>query len=153
MPRLSTHPRLKRVAESLTLEPHTFSLRVYYEDTDMAGIVYYANYLRFIERGRSEWVRSLGISQNALKDDRGIVFAVRHISADYLSPARLEDTLIVETRLLALGGARIDLDQRVLRGDSLLFAARVTLVSMALSGGAARLPGEIRAAMAAHLPQ
>ena len=70
---------------------HQFSLRVYYEDTDLAGIVYYANYLKFIERGRSEWVRSLGVDQVALKAEHGIVFAVRRVEADYLKPAKFDD--------------------------------------------------------------
>ena len=67
--------------------PHRFDLRVYYEDTDLAGIVYYANYFKFIERARSEWVRALGIDQLALKDQDGVVFAVRSLTADYISPA------------------------------------------------------------------
>ena len=66
--------------------PHSLSLRVYYEDTDLAGIVYYANYLKFIERGRSEWVRTLGVDQAALRATQGIVFAVRRVEADYLAP-------------------------------------------------------------------
>ena len=77
----------------------THRLRVYYEDTDMAGIVYYANYLRFIERGRSDWVRDIGMDQNRMKDDFGIVFAVKRIEADYIAPARLDDVLVVETTL------------------------------------------------------
>ena len=75
---------------------HRFPLRVYYEDTDFGGIVYYANYLKFIERGRSEWVRDMGIDQVALKRDEGVVFAVRHIEADYHSPAHFDDELVVK---------------------------------------------------------
>ena len=81
--------------------PHSLSLRVYYEDTDLAGIVYYANYLKFIERGRSEWVRALGIDQGALRRDTGIVFAVRHLEADYLRPAVFDDWLTVTTAQVA----------------------------------------------------
>ena len=72
---------------------HRFPVRVYYEDTDLAGIVYYANYLKFIERARTEWVRSLGIDQTRLKAEAGIVFAVRRVEADYLAPARFDDLL------------------------------------------------------------
>ena len=72
---------------------HKLSIRVYYEDTDMAGIVYYANYLRYIERGRSEWVRDNGMDQNAMKAE-GVVFAVRRVEADYLMPAKLDDELL-----------------------------------------------------------
>ncbi|WP_212525538.1 tol-pal system-associated acyl-CoA thioesterase [Actibacterium sp. MT2.3-13A] len=128
---------------------HRFPLRVYYEDTDLAGIVYYANYLKFIERGRSEWVRDLGVDQAALKAEAGIVFAVRRVVADYLSPARYDDKLIVETVLKALTPARVVLDQRVLRGEAVLFAAEVTLVALGPGGRAARLPAEFRRALGA----
>ncbi|MDN5569193.1 MAG: YbgC/FadM family acyl-CoA thioesterase, partial [Paracoccus sp. (in: a-proteobacteria)] len=78
---------------------HTLTLRVYYEDTDLAGIVYYANYLKFIERGRSEWLRTLGIDQLAMQQTTGHVFAVRRVEADYLRPARFDDLLTVVTDL------------------------------------------------------
>jgi acyl-CoA thioester hydrolase len=123
---------------------HRFACRVYYEDTDLAGIVYYANYLKFIERARTEWVRSLGIDQTALKARDGIVFAVRRVEADYLSPARFDDELEVATELLSLGGARIILSQDITRAGSRLFAARVTLVALTASGQPARLPAELR---------
>ncbi|MBI1219052.1 MAG: tol-pal system-associated acyl-CoA thioesterase [Rhodobacteraceae bacterium] len=126
---------------------HRFPLRVYYEDTDLAGIVYYANYLKFIERARSEWVRGLGVDQVRLKAEQGIVFAVRRLEADYLAPARFDDLLEVETTLHALTGARIVLDQAVLRGAERLFAARVTLVCLG-TAGAARVPAVIRQRMA-----
>jgi acyl-CoA thioester hydrolase len=124
---------------------HEISVRVYYEDTDLAGIVYYANFLRFIERARTEWVRALGVDQGALKRDEGIVFAVRRVEADYLKPARFDDLLTVTTRLIDLGGARIDLEQEVRRGGERLFAARVVLVCLSDAGGAARIPPAIRA--------
>ncbi|ADO43245.1 tol-pal system-associated acyl-CoA thioesterase [Ketogulonicigenium vulgare] len=126
---------------------HQFALRVYYEDTDLAGIVYYANYLKYIERARSEWVRALGISQTALKTDSGVVFAVRRVEADYLTPARFEDDLIVETILHAMTPARLVLDQRVLRGAEVCFAARVTLVAISASGAPVRLPAALRDAL------
>lgn len=124
---------------------HSFALRVYYEDTDLAGIVYYANYLKFIERGRSEWVRAQGVDQRALRADHGIVFAVRRVEADYMKPARFDDELTVTTRLQTLGGARIVLEQEVLRGGERLFSAIVTLVCLGEDGHAARLPAEMRA--------
>lgn len=131
---------------------HRLRLRVYYEDTDLAGIVYYANYLRFIERGRSEWVRALGIDQTALRRDHDIVFAVRRVEADYLIPARFDDEIEVTTRLADLGGARIVLDQQVLRGAEVLFAARVTLACLTSTGRPARLPGGVRAQLAGEGP-
>ncbi|MGO4853737.1 tol-pal system-associated acyl-CoA thioesterase [Phaeovulum sp. W22_SRMD_FR3] len=127
---------------------HQFALRVYYEDTDLAGIVYYANYLKFIERGRSEWIRSLGVDQGALKTAQGLVFAVRRLEADYLKPAHFDDELVVETRLKAETGARIVLEQEVLRGAERLFAAQVTLVCLSEGGTAARIPAEIRRKLA-----
>jgi acyl-CoA thioester hydrolase len=117
---------------------HQFQTRVYYEDTDLAGIVYYANYLKFIERARSEWVRALGVDQVALKA-RGLVFAVRRIEADYLSPARFDDLLTVTTDVASRSPARIVLDQRVLRFGQALFAARVTLVCLDQNGRPQRL--------------
>jgi acyl-CoA thioester hydrolase len=118
---------------------HAFDLRVYYEDTDLAGIVYYANYLRFIERARTEWLRAQGVDQLALRA-AGIVFAVRRIEADYLAPARFDDLLQVRTAPIATTAARIVLAQDVWRGDSHLFASRVTLVAIGPGGRAVRLP-------------
>ncbi|MFN3293681.1 MAG: tol-pal system-associated acyl-CoA thioesterase [Gemmobacter sp.] len=126
---------------------HRFALRVYYEDTDLAGIVYYANYLKFIERARSEWVRGLGVDQVRLKAESGIVFAVRRVEADYLSPARFDDVLEVRTTLQAAGGARIDLLQEVWRDEARLFSAVVRLVALAADGRPARLPAALRASL------
>ena len=130
---------------------HEFELRVYYEDTDLAGIVYYANYLKFIERARTEWVASLGVDQMALKAAQGIVFAVRRVEADFLRPAKFGDDLVVETRLQMLGGARIGLEQIVLRGGERLFVAVVTLACLTEDGHAARLPVEGRGKLAGPL--
>jgi acyl-CoA thioester hydrolase len=127
--------------------PHTFSLRVYYEDTDLAGIVYYANYLKFIERARSEWVRGLGIDQALLRAQQGVVFAVRRVEADYLRPAVFDDVLSVQTTLADHSGARLVLDQAVLRGGQTLFTARVTLVCLTAAGTATRFPSALRTAL------
>ncbi|RYH96627.1 MAG: tol-pal system-associated acyl-CoA thioesterase [Acetobacteraceae bacterium] len=130
---------------------HRFGVKVYYEDTDLAGIVYYANYLKFIERARTEWVALVGVDQIALKAREGIVFAVRRVEADYLRPAKFGDDLVVETRLQSLGGARIVLEQVVLRGGDRLFAAVVTLVCLTEDGHAARLPVDLRARLSGPL--
>lgn len=130
---------------------HRFGVKVYYEDTDLAGIVYYANYLKFIERARTEWVASLGVDQVRLKAEQGVVFAVRRVEADYLRPAKFADELVVETRLQTVGGARIVLEQVVLRGGERLFAAVVTLVCLTEDGHAARLPAEVRAQLSGPL--
>ncbi|MDR0810151.1 MAG: tol-pal system-associated acyl-CoA thioesterase [Gemmobacter sp.] len=128
---------------------HRLPLRVYYEDTDLAGIVYYANYLKFIERGRSEWVRGRGLDQMRLRADPGIVFAVRRVEADYFHPALFGDDLVVTTTPVTLGGARIELDQQVLRGPEVLFAARITLVCLGADGKPHRVPEAVRTALAA----
>ncbi|MFD1882714.1 tol-pal system-associated acyl-CoA thioesterase [Paracoccus pacificus] len=126
---------------------HHLPIRVYYEDTDLAGIVYYANYLKFIERGRSEWLRDLGIDQNDLKT-RGIVFAVRRVEADYLAPARFDDLLTVETTLSERTPARLIVDQTVRRDGADLFRARVTLACLGPTMRPVRLPAELIAILA-----
>lgn len=110
----------------------------------MAGIVYYANYLRYIERARSDWVRQIGIDQLQMKAD-GIVFAVRRIEADYVSPAMFDDVLDVHTEMAQLTPARMVMAQKVFRQDQLLFAANVTIVCIGPGGKPARLPATLRA--------
>lgn len=129
---------------------HVHPVRIYYEDTDMAGIVYYANYLKFIERGRSEWVRDLGLDQNALKEGFGVVFAVRRVEADYRAPARLDDLLHVETTLAEVRGASFVMEQQVLRDGKVLFTAVVTVVTMTVDGRPVRLPAAIRDAISSR---
>lgn len=123
---------------------HRFTLRVYYEDTDLGGIVYYANYLKFIERGRSEWVREMGVDQRKLMDEEGVGFAVRRIEADYLRPAHLEDDLAVLTKLAEAGNSKFVLHQQVMRGDETLFTAIVTLVAINRAGRPVRIPAVLR---------
>ncbi|MCF8150638.1 MAG: tol-pal system-associated acyl-CoA thioesterase [Burkholderiaceae bacterium] len=101
-----------------------FALRVYYEDTDTAGIVYYANYFRFIERGRTELLRELGHDQNELMKE-GIAFAVRSANAEFLKPAKLDDLLTVETTVESLGRAQIVFSQRIRRNEELLLDAKI----------------------------
>ena len=119
---------------------HRFALRIYYEDTDLAGIVYYANYLKFIERARSEWVRGLGVDQVALKRETGRVFAVRRVEADYLAPACFDDVIEVQSAPAAVSPARITLRQEIFRADTRLFTALVTLVCLDARGRPQRLP-------------
>lgn len=123
---------------------HEFSVHVYYEDTDLAGIVYYANYLKFIERARTEWVRDLGIDQTELKETEGVVFAVRRVEADYNAPAKFDDDLVVRTDVVVITGARIVLSQDVMRDGEVLFASQITLVALQDTGQPARLPANIR---------
>ncbi len=123
---------------------HRFKLRVYYEDTDLAGIVYYANYLKFIERARSEWVRDMGVDQAAMKAENDLVFAVRRVEADYLLPAKFDDELEVRTGVISLGAARLELSQDIWCGDAHIFASKVTLICLTGTGRPTRFPAEIR---------
>lgn len=127
---------------------HRFDLRVYYEDTDLGGIVYYANYLKFIERARSEMLREFGINQNAVKDVDGVVFAVRRVEADYLRPGRFDDELCVITRPVAVTGARITLSQTITRLDETIFDALVVLIALRKDGSPARIPANLRSILA-----
>ena len=126
---------------------HRLTVRVYYEDTDLAGIVYYANYLKFIERARTEYVRAVGIDQAQLKADDGIVFAVRRVEADYIKPAKFDDVLEVVTAVEGATPARLVMRQVVERDGDVLFEALVTLVALSETGRPARLPAEIRQAL------
>ena len=112
--------------------PGTFSfpVRVYYEDTDTAGVVYYAGYLRFLERGRTEWLRALGVEQFRLAQESGIVFAVRSLNIEYLKPARLDDVLAVLTELTLPGRAQVTLKQRIERDGETLVEASVRIACL-----------------------
>jgi len=113
-------------------EPFLWPVRVYYEDTDAAGVVYYANYLKFTERARTEWLRALGFEQTDLAVEHAVAFVVRSVAIDYLKPARFNDGLQVTVELIKVGAGQIDLAQRVLRGDELLARAAVKVVCVGL---------------------
>lgn len=102
-------------------------VRVYWEDTDAGGVVYYANYLKFMERARSEWLRASGFEQDVLRDEAGVVFVVRRVEIDYLSPARFNDQLDVSVGLRELGRASLAVQQELMRGSTCLARASVTL--------------------------
>ena len=123
--------------------PHIFNFEIYYEDTDMGGIVYYANYLKFIERARSNLVNVLGIDQLGLSLD-GAVFVVRDLSAEFLAPARMGDKLRVETDVLSGSHVRLILQQNVWRKTHLIFRSKVTIVSISSDGKPKKLPAKIR---------
>ena len=127
---------------------HLSEFRVYYEDTDMAGIVYYANYLKFLERGRSDAVRRMGVDQNDLKDRHGIVFAVRHVEMSLERPARLDDVLEVRTETVKTGGASLVMAQQIFLGDARIVDATIRIAAMTLDGRPARLPPEVRQRLA-----
>ena len=130
---------------------HGLTVRVYYEDTDLAGIVYYANYLKFIERGRTEALREAGVDQSRLKAERGLVFVVASLSLAYRRPARFDDLLTVETRVARLGAATVDMAQRVARGGETCVEGSVRCALMDAAGRPARLSYDLRAALGALL--
>ena len=126
---------------------HRLSLRVYYEDTDAAGIVYYANWLRFLERGRTEMLRLLGQEHGALRDERGVNWVVRRCAVDYLKPARLDDAIEVVTRCGELRGASLDMVQEARRGPDTLVRAELLVACMGPTGRPVRLPPALRDAL------
>ncbi len=127
---------------------HVLPLRVYYEDTDAAGIVYYANWLRFLERGRTELLRLLGQEHSALRDERGVNWVVRRCTIDYLKPARLDETIEVVTTCGEMRGASLDMVQLARRGEEILVRAELVVACMGATGRPVRLPMHVRTALA-----
>ena len=126
---------------------HVHGLRVYYEDTDVAGIVYYANHLKYAERARTEMMRDAGATHAEMIDRHGVAFAVRRCTIDYKRPARLDDWLEVETSVTAIGAATVDALQLVRRAGETLAELKVQLVCVDRAGRAARLPVPARTAL------
>ena len=130
---------------------HRISIRVYYEDTDFSGVVYHASYLRFMERGRTELLRDLGIHQQAIHsgdtDHKPFAFVVRGMNIEFLKAAKMDDMLVVEPSAREVKGASAILAQRVLRGEEVLVTADVRVAAVA-DGKAARLPAEVREKLA-----
>lgn len=126
---------------------HRQTIRVYFEDTDAAGIVYYANYLKFAERARTDMLRDLGISHAEMMTRDGLVLVVRRCEIDYLRPAKLDDLLTIETEAAKLGAASVELLQRVLRGEELLAELKVLVVCIGKNGRPARVPDYVRGAI------
>ncbi|MGD9542725.1 MAG: tol-pal system-associated acyl-CoA thioesterase [Methylocystis sp.] len=138
-----------------TMTPcQSLTIRVYYEDTDFSGLVYHASYLRFMERARTEMLRSLGLDQRALLEGAAgapIFFVVRAMDVDFRRPATMDDLLTVETEVLAVGGASLSLEQRVSREAEPLVSAKVRIVCVE-AGRARRFPPEVRAKFERLLP-
>lgn len=128
-------------------EAHRIEVRVYYEDTDFSGNVYHAAYLHFLERGRTEFLRAVGVHHSELARD-GIAFAVRAMQIEFVRAAHIDDLLEVETAVAAIGGARLTLAQRVLRDGELVCSADVVVAAIR-HGAATRLPHQLRAALGA----
>jgi len=134
---------------------HVMAVRVYYEDTDFSGVVYHASYLRFMERGRTNYLRLLGADQRALFEEAereapGFAFVVRSMSIDFMKPAKMDDVLEIVTQTAEVKGASVTLHQRVMRGEDKLVEAAVQVAFV--SGGRARpIPKPLRMAMRADL--
>ena len=128
---------------------HCFAIRVYYEDTDAGGIVYHSNYLKYAERARTEWLRGIGIAQREWRQETGLAFAVTRCEIDYRRPARLDDLLDVSTQVLDIGGASVTVAQVIRRESDDVARLRLTVACIDRDGRPARLPQNIRAAMAA----
>jgi acyl-CoA thioester hydrolase len=132
---------------------HVLPVRVYFEDTDFSGIVYHANYLKFLERGRTDFLRLLGIGHGALdvggEEGESLAFAVRHMTLEFLKPARIDELLEVDTRLAATTGARVVLHQAVRRGETVLVEAEVTVALVNRAGKVRRLPEAMRGRLVA----
>ena len=131
-------------------EAHRFELRVYYEDTDLAGIVYYANYLKFMERGRTEYLRAAGFDQTRLKADKGTVFVVRRCELDFVAPARFDDLLEVVTKVDEARAASLWMRQEVRRSGVILTRGRIQIAAMDSDGKPHRLPENLCRIFADH---
>jgi acyl-CoA thioester hydrolase len=129
---------------------HRLNLRVYYEDTDFSGYVYHSNYLKFCERARSDFLRVLGVDQNAMFVEGG-AFVVRRMNCEFLKPARFDDVLTVESMPGEAKGARFEIKQQVLRGEDILFTADVTAVLIDGRGRPKRLTAQLLEAIAKPL--
>ncbi len=131
---------------------HVLPVSIYYEDTDLSGVVYHANYLRYMERGRTEFFRLAGISKMAgLEDDEPTAWTIRRIAVDYHRPARLDDVINVRTNLIGLSGARMKALQRIVCGDVLLAVGRIEACITTLTGRPRRLPKNILETLAPFL--
>ena len=129
------------------MKHHSMNIRVYYEDTDLGGVVYYANYLRFIERARSEWIRELGIDQIKMRNEEKAIFVVTKIKADYLSPAHFDDTLTVDTRIKVVSPVRAYFYQNIFREEKVIFRSEVCVTCTSNSGKVLSLPEKIKILM------
>ncbi len=146
-----------RIVEADGERVHVLPVRVYFEDTDFSGLVYHATYLRWCERGRSDFLRLLGVDHRGLIAPEGghepAAFVIRRMEIDFLKPARIDEVLEVHTRCREVGAATLTLDQTIRRGDVVLFTARVLAVLVSMAGKPLRLAPALRQAFAASIPR
>jgi acyl-CoA thioester hydrolase len=125
---------------------HDFPVRIYYDDTDAGGVVYYANYLKFAERARTEYMRSLGFENSKIRQDFGIIIVVKSVEADYLSPARLDDFLNIQTRLISVKNTSFVMEQKATRHDVCIFSMKIVLVCVNEDGRPSKIPEAVKTA-------
>jgi acyl-CoA thioester hydrolase len=125
---------------------HDFPVRIYYDDTDAGGVVYYANYLKFAERARTEYMRSLGFENSKIRQDFGIIIVVKSVEADYLSPARLDDFLTIQTRLISVKNTSFVMEQKATRNDVCIFSMKIVLVCVNEDGRPSKIPEAVKTA-------
>jgi acyl-CoA thioester hydrolase len=126
---------------------HAIPIRVYYEDTDAGGIVYYANYMKFCERGRTEYLRFCGFEHKSLKAEKGMIFVVRRLEAEYYAPSHLDDELTVRTSVGEVKNASFAMTQEILRGEAVVFEMTVWLVCINLEGRPVGMPADMKKAL------
>jgi acyl-CoA thioester hydrolase len=155
----STHVRWLRMTDPPTSgrfegKVHVLPIRIYYEDTDLSGVVYHANYLRYMERGRSEFFRSVGIVRLAqLHAPEPTAWTLRKVHLEFLRPARLDDLIEVHTRAIALTGARLSAEQNIFCKDALLTRGQAEACIMTLDGKVRRIPAEMREKLSPFVPE
>jgi len=121
-----------------------FSLKVYYEDTDSGGVVYYANYLKFIERARTNLIQKLGFTLRELLENYDCLFIVRKVNCDYLQSAKLEDNLIVQSRFCEINNASFNLEQNILRNEQTIFTSQILMVCVNAKGQPKKIPQKLK---------
>jgi acyl-CoA thioester hydrolase len=145
---LPTPPSVAPHAAAAAHQPFIWPIRVYYEDTDAGGVVFYANYLGFMERARTEWLRALGFEQPEMAEKDGVLFVVRAVNIEYLKPSRFNDSLQVTVEVVNVGGIRIRFLQQVLRGNEEIARAEVEVVCVGTDAfRPARMPDGLRTAI------
>ncbi len=125
---------------------HDFPIRIYYDDTDAGGVVYYANYLKFAERARTEYLRTLGFENSKIRDEFGIIIVVKSVEAEYLSPARLDDFLTIQTRLLSVKNTSFIMEQKAIKNETCIFKMTIVLVCVNEDGRPSKIPEAVKIA-------
>ncbi len=124
-----------------------YNLKIYYEDTDSGGVVYYANYLKFIERARTEIINELGFTLNSLLTDHDRIFLVKKIECDYIESCKLEDTLTVKSKILSLKNASFELEQNIYKKNNIIFKSKILMVCVNSQGAPSRIPDDLKRLM------